>query len=93
MLQRSFRKELFEEAAVRLAKSCIKTPNEIERFKALADNAYQIAVSNQQKSDEYADAPEEYRDPLMDTLMTDPVVLPSGKVTNYTTSCFILSSS
>ncbi|XP_013180036.1 PREDICTED: ubiquitin conjugation factor E4 B-like [Papilio xuthus] len=78
--ERSFRKELFEEAAVRLAKSCIKTPNEIERFKALADNAYQIAVSNQQKSDEYADAPEEYRDPLMDTLMTDPVVLPSGKV-------------
>lgn len=28
---------------MRLAKSCIKTPTEIERFKALADNAYQIA--------------------------------------------------
>ncbi|KAG6451394.1 hypothetical protein O3G_MSEX007135 [Manduca sexta] len=78
--ERSFRKELFEEAAVRLAKSCIKTPTEIERFRSLADNAYQIAVSNQQKSDEFADAPEEFRDPLMDTLMTDPVVLPSGKV-------------
>ncbi|CAH0400986.1 unnamed protein product [Chilo suppressalis] len=78
--ERSFRKELFEEAAVRLAKSCIKTPSEIERFKTLADNAYQIAVSNQQKSDEFADAPEEFRDPLMDTLMTDPVFLPSGKV-------------
>lgn len=78
--ERSFRKELFEEAAVRLAKSCIKTSTEIERFKALADNAYQIVVSNQQKSDEFADAPEEFRDPLMDTLMTDPVLLPSGKV-------------
>ncbi|XP_045451729.1 ubiquitin conjugation factor E4 B [Melitaea cinxia] len=78
--ERSFRKELFEEAALRLAKSCIKTSSEIERFKALADNAYQIAVSNQQKSDEFADAPEEFRDPLMDTLMTDPVFLPSGKV-------------
>ncbi|CAH2093120.1 unnamed protein product [Euphydryas editha] len=78
--ERSFRKELFEEAALRLAKSCIKTPSEIERFKMLADNAYQIAVSNQQKSDEFADAPEEFRDPLMDTLMTDPVFLPSGKV-------------
>lgn len=43
LLQRSFRKELFEEAAVRLGKSCIKTSTEIERFKALADNAYQIA--------------------------------------------------
>ncbi|KAJ8712456.1 hypothetical protein PYW07_005298 [Mythimna separata] len=78
--ERSFRKELFEEASVRLAKSCIKTPSEIERFKALADNAYQIAISNQQKSDEFADAPEEFRDPLMDTLMSDPVLLPSGKI-------------
>ncbi|CAH4029952.1 ubiquitin conjugation factor E4 B [Pieris brassicae] len=78
--ERSFRKELFEEAAVRLAKSCIKTSTEIERFKTLADNAYQIAISNQQKSEEFADAPEEFRDPLMDTLMTDPVFLPSGKV-------------
>ncbi|CAH0755919.1 unnamed protein product [Diatraea saccharalis] len=78
--ERSFRKELFDEAAIRLAKSCIKTPIEIDRFKTLAHNAYQIAVSNQQKSDEFADAPEEFRDPLMDTLMTDPVFLPSGKV-------------
>ncbi|CAK1555609.1 unnamed protein product [Leptosia nina] len=78
--ERSFRKELFEEAAVRLAKSCIKTPTQIERFKTIADSAYQIAISNQQKSDEFADAPEEFRDPLMDTLMTDPVLLPSGKV-------------
>ncbi|KAL4707872.1 hypothetical protein ACJJTC_010307 [Scirpophaga incertulas] len=58
-----------------------KGATDIERFRALADNAYQIAViSNQQKSDEFADAPEEFRDPLMDTLMTDPVVLPSGKI-------------
>ncbi|KAJ2945762.1 hypothetical protein O0L34_g604 [Tuta absoluta] len=78
--ERSFRPQLFSEAAARLARSCIKTPSEIERFKALADNAYQIVLSNQQKSDEFADAPEEFRDPLMDTLMTDPVMLPSGKV-------------
>ena len=43
-------------------------------------------MSNQQKSDEYADAPEEFRDPLMDTLMTDPVFLPSGKVNIKLTS-------
>ncbi|XP_013189740.2 ubiquitin conjugation factor E4 B isoform X1 [Amyelois transitella] len=78
--ERSFRKELFEEAAARLSKACIKTCAEIEQFKVLADNAYQIAVSNQHLSDEFADAPEEFRDPLMDTLMTDPVLLPSGKV-------------
>lgn len=39
-----------------------------------------ISVTNQQSCDEYADAPEEFRDPLMDTIMVDPVMLPSGKV-------------
>lgn len=30
---------------------------------------------------DYSDAPEEFRDPLMDTLMDDPVLLPSsGKI-------------
>lgn len=38
------------------------------------------SVANQQNDDDYADAPDEFRDPLMDTLMTDPVLLPSGNV-------------
>lgn len=42
-VQRSFRKELFEEAALRLGKANIKSRAEIERFLALAQNAYQIA--------------------------------------------------
>lgn len=37
-------------------------------------------VANQQNEDEFADAPDDFRDPLMDTLMTDPVILPSGTV-------------
>lgn len=37
-------------------------------------------VNNQQIEDDYADAPDEFRDPLMDTLMIDPVLLPSGKI-------------
>lgn len=30
--------------------------------------------------DDFADAPDEFKDPLMDTLMVDPVELPSGVV-------------
>lgn len=41
---------------------------------------FEIPVSNQQTEDECANAPEEFKDPLMDTLMSDPVVLPSGTV-------------
>lgn len=35
-------------------------------------------MQNQKR--DFSDAPEEFRDPLMDTLMDDPVLLPSGKV-------------
>ncbi|XP_018324068.1 ubiquitin conjugation factor E4 B isoform X2 [Agrilus planipennis] len=78
--ERSFRKELFDDAMVRLERALIKTPVEIEQFKALADKANKILIHNQKSEDWLADAPEEFRDPLMDTLMTDPVLLPSGQV-------------
>lgn len=39
---------------------------------------FPFSVANKQSEDEYADAPDEFRDPLMDTLMSDPVLLPSG---------------
>jgi hypothetical protein len=80
VLQRSFRKELFDDAAARLERLSIKTPVEIERFKALAAKAYRVLLDNQKTDDWMSDAPDEFKDPLMDTLMTDPVLLPSGQV-------------
>jgi ubiquitin conjugation factor E4 B len=78
--ERSFRKELFDDAAARLERLSIKTPVEIERFKALAAKAYRVLLDNQKTDDWMSDAPDEFKDPLMDTLMTDPVLLPSGQV-------------
>ncbi|XP_044253730.1 ubiquitin conjugation factor E4 B [Tribolium madens] len=78
--ERSFRKELFNDAAARLERLSIKTPVEIERFKALADKAFHVYQNNQKSDDWMSDAPDEFKDPLMDTLMTDPVLLPSGQV-------------
>lgn len=44
-------------------------------------NSLLLTVANQEIEDDYADAPDEFRDPLMDTLMADPVLLPSsGKI-------------
>ena len=37
-------------------------------------------MANQEAEDECADAPDEFKDPLMDTLMSDPVQLPSGTI-------------
>ncbi|XP_029674814.1 ubiquitin conjugation factor E4 B-like isoform X2 [Formica exsecta] len=78
--ERSFCKELFTDAASRLERSAIKTTTEIERFIALAERAAVIARDNRARDADYGDAPEEFRDPLMDTLMEDPVKLPSGIV-------------
>lgn len=58
----------------------IKSPTEIEQFCHLAAKSFNILIMNQQSEDWLGDAPEEFRDPLMDTLMSDPVVLPSGQV-------------
>lgn len=80
MFQRSFKKELFDDAAARLERLLIKTGAEIDRFKNLAAIAFQIVLTNKKTDDWMSDAPDEFKDPLMDTLMTDPVLLPSGQV-------------
>lgn len=40
-------------------------------------------LASQQMTDEeiLAEAPDDYLDPIMSTLMTDPVVLPSSRIT------------
>ncbi|KAK9882976.1 hypothetical protein WA026_001192 [Henosepilachna vigintioctopunctata] len=78
--ERSFRRELFDDAILRLERIAIKTPAEIEQFRLLAEKAHRKWVDNQKSNDWMSDAPDEFKDPLMDTLMTDPVLLPSGQV-------------
>ena len=39
-----------------------------------------VLAQNRKRELDYSDAPDEFRDPLMDTLMDDPVLLPSGKI-------------
>ncbi|XP_029672911.1 ubiquitin conjugation factor E4 B-like [Formica exsecta] len=71
-----FCNELFTDATNELERFGIKTTTEMESFVALAERAAVIARDNRARGD----APEEFRDPLMDTLMEDPVKLPSGIV-------------
>ncbi|EDW76160.1 uncharacterized protein Dwil_GK14814 [Drosophila willistoni] len=78
--ERSFDVHICNEAASRIKRLALRSAVEVERFKALTQRAHEIYVTNQQTEDECADAPDEFKDPLMDTLMSDPVVLPSGTV-------------
>ena len=76
--ERSYSKELFDDAVARMRKACIKTPTEIEQFQDLQDKVEKIVAEKRMAEVDYGEIPEEFRDPLMATLMIDPVILPSG---------------
>ncbi|XP_038188392.1 ubiquitin conjugation factor E4 B isoform X2 [Arvicola amphibius] len=78
--QRSYSKELFEEVISKMRKAGIKSTIAIEKFRLLAEKVEEIVAKNARAEIDYSDAPDEFRDPLMDTLMTDPVRLPSGTI-------------
>ncbi|KAG8434802.1 hypothetical protein GDO86_012957 [Hymenochirus boettgeri] len=78
--QRSYSKELFEEVISKMKKAGIKSTIAIEKFKLLAEKVAEIVNRNARAEIDYSDAPDEFRDPLMDTLMTEPVRLPSGTI-------------
>ncbi|KAM6977292.1 ubiquitin conjugation factor E4 B isoform 1-T1 [Aplochiton taeniatus] len=78
--QRSYSRELFEEVISKMKKAGIKSTIAIEKFKLLSEKVEEIVARNSQSEMDYSDAPDEFKDPLMDTLMTDPVILPSGNI-------------
>nr|XP_046223628.1 LOW QUALITY PROTEIN: ubiquitin conjugation factor E4 B-like [Oncorhynchus gorbuscha] len=78
--QRSYSRELFEEVISKMKKAGIKSTITIEKFKLLSEKVEEIVARNSQSEMDYSEAPDEFKDPLMDTLMTDPVILPSGNI-------------
>lgn len=65
MFQRSFRKELFDDAALRMERALIKTPLELEKFRGLSEKAAEIVVQNMKREVDFSDAPEEFRGDLL----------------------------
>lgn len=81
LFKRSYNKELFSQAINRMVNANIKTHIEVERFQMLADKVEGIVQQKDELDVDFGHAPDEFKDPLMDTLMVDPVRLPtSGKV-------------
>lgn len=78
--ERSYRKELFDAAISRLKKAVILNEVEIERFRGIGEEVEKLVKLKNLDDQDFEDAPDEFKDPLMDTLMKDPVTLPSGVV-------------
>ncbi|XP_028394040.1 ubiquitin conjugation factor E4 B-like [Dendronephthya gigantea] len=76
--ERSYKKELFVDACKYLRKANLKTQIELTSFQEMSDNVEKKRCDNAQKEEDYEDAPDEFKDPLMDTLMTEPVLLPTS---------------
>ena len=67
--------EFFLTLAVRIKRGVLA--EEIETVAAKVEEAAKVQA---EEDDLTADAPEEFLDPIMSHLMTDPVILPSSKV-------------
>ena len=78
--------EPLRKALKRVIKFNVLTPAEIALMTSLLDNTLKAKISSLNMDELVQDAPEKYLDPILDTLMRDPVILPtSGKVVDRST--------
>jgi ubiquitin conjugation factor E4 B len=75
---RSYRKELFEKAARTCSKNSLKSPAEIEELMLFVDKAEEAKAAIEAEED-LGEIPDEFLDPLMFTVMRDPVILPISR--------------
>uniref|UniRef100_A0A914X9X9 Ubiquitin conjugation factor E4 B n=1 Tax=Plectus sambesii TaxID=2011161 RepID=A0A914X9X9_9BILA len=79
--ERSYDQDMFTNILSRLQRFEIVPASQVERMRHLADAAFIVWKQNLQNEQDFGDdIPDEFRDPLMNTLMNDPVQLPSGHI-------------
>ena len=78
--ERSYKPELFALAITRLTNASIKSEYELEIFTKFTEKVKKRYDKKQEMDLEFDDAPDEFRDPLLSTMMRHPVRLPSGVI-------------
>ena len=76
---RSYKDEVFTMAIDVLSKYFLLSPTEIENFRKLQKAAKKAADDAVDLEADLGEIPDEFQDPLMCTLMTDPVIVPITK--------------
>lgn len=78
---RSYKYETFKHAAEIMARSgaAHKSPAQLKQFLKLADDIQTTKLSEEAEEDWLGEIPDEFLDPLLATLMEDPVILPISK--------------
>ncbi|KAI5809660.1 ubiquitin elongating factor core-domain-containing protein [Peziza echinospora] len=78
---RSYRPEIFESLLNLLARFELKSKEERVEIAKMAADVEAAKRMEEEGEEELGDIPDEFLDPLMCTLMEDPVILPASKVT------------
>ena len=76
---RSYKPHTFTRSIEILGSKNLKSPAALERIAKLAADVAESKLREESLELELGDAPDEFLDPIMATLMTDPVVLPSSR--------------
>jgi len=76
---RSYKKSLFDRAIERARRIALKTETEFEQMRLFVVKVEEAKATIEAEED-LGEVPDEFLDPLMFTLMRDPVILPSSQV-------------
>ncbi|CAK5270237.1 unnamed protein product [Mycena citricolor] len=75
---RSYSAELFERAATTALRRTLKTEQEVAQLRAFVAKV-EVCRLNMEAEEDLGEVPDEFLDPLMFTVMRDPVILPSSR--------------
>ncbi|SMR61144.1 unnamed protein product [Zymoseptoria tritici ST99CH_1E4] len=78
---RSYSKENFAKATEIMTTRALKSPDELRIWQKLGSDAAEAKAMDDQEEEDLGDIPDDFLDPLLATLMTDPVILPVSKET------------
>ncbi|KAF2431845.1 putative ubiquitin fusion degradation protein UfdB [Tothia fuscella] len=80
---RSYKHSTLVHAAEIMAKSStsLKSPDELREFRAMADSIEATKLADDKAEEMLGEIPDEYVDPIMASLMEDPVILPISRQT------------
>ncbi|KAJ5485033.1 hypothetical protein N7539_005021 [Penicillium diatomitis] len=77
---RSYRPELFKQASDLLRQHQLTPEEDLRRWDRLRKEVQEAKEADDQAEEDLGEIPDDFLDPLMYTLMEDPVILPSSKV-------------
>ena len=77
---RSYKPENFENASTIMSRYALKSATDIDTWNKFAATIKAVKEIDDQEEEDLGEIPDEFLDPLMFSLMSDPVILPSSKI-------------